>query len=444
MEYHSPSYDFVIIGSGLASWVLCQRLAQVGSVLVVEGGGLSQSGSDPEVHKVQLSSSGVPPSDISFSSIRVDSFGGCSKFWNGHLYLASPSESELQLWPDRLRSGLREYEGIARRLLGARAERPSGKWRQDVVSGFPPDIGDVASWPHEVSFKLNSYVQNLIIEKGRVIGLALKNTHTGAVENLHGNGTYIVAGGGIHSGRLVSESKSERRKPQSLTFHLVQSVGEVKVPRELLSESGPGLHNPVVLQERTETDFGSVHTNFVLSPVSAVRQLSAGYWGRIFRGLMQKVKSRVQISTPAQCLVMAIHELPARTNTILDTSDTTTRVGFSLSKEDRAALADNVKSLRNTLKGRGCLLSNLHLRSTVSDSWVSGGHYLSAMPAGQDSSSAIDDHLLVKGTHNCYAVSAAVFPTPLAANPSQTLAALALMLGSTLAGQKRPVPEVKL
>lgn len=128
MRKELEDYDLVVIGGGLSAWVLSSKLAVSHSVLVIEAGSPTSTHAHQRA-RVQVSKSieSSGPIDIDHASIRADGFGGLANQWNGHVYLATPSDSELEGWPESIRRAVREHEPIARRLMGASRENSGGE-----------------------------------------------------------------------------------------------------------------------------------------------------------------------------------------------------------------------------------------------------------------------------------------------------------------------------
>lgn len=299
------------------------------------------------------------------------------------------------------------------------------------MSGFPLEIGKLANWPEQVDFAFNLYVRSLIVEDEKIVGIVAENGDSGATEELRFSAKFVVAAGGIHSVRLLSESNLLTSRNSKLTFHLVTGVGKVSVSKDLLAGSGPGLWNPVTFQEISHDGEAPIHSNFFLHRISAVQGLSRGRLGRKFSKLKNAISHRW--GSYQRCIVSVCHELPPRSDAqIASGGSSVVEISFLPQSSDWDSLEKNIGRFRETLNHIGALRRDGLVSISRETEWGSGGHFLCGTPAGDDEESVVNCDLSIRGTSNGYVLSSAVFPTALAANPTQTLVCLGLMLASKL------------
>lgn len=467
-------YDAIIIGSGMGGGVLADALSDLGrNVLVLEAGSLlyprhitdlpGDWSRMPSHHQVG-NFLNEPGSDFLFG-VQMN-FGGRSLFWSG--LIPRMHAWELDRWPAPVRNFLTSggYEN-AEKLM--RKQRTLGQFQKKVVNDLKtalPDyhVEDMPRSRHQPNLDSQGTIQNVLeTSTGTFSSAALLldslSFHGDAGrDNLTINLNHLVTRietQGDQATAVVCQDLVGNVERRYRAKQIVLAAGSLESPRiALRSQLGDPNHligvgltdHPAYFSNTYELDPGSPYAGFenhakvmmyhkqassTDHPYNVEILINPKYWDAAHAdddvwkqqiGADQRTRVRLQF----------VFASPLDDNNRVLHKGEGNKLGIKVARNlSGSHLFDEVKGVRNAV------LSKLGAPFGANDGMHFGNegtphHAGGSLRMSGNHSGVVDDNLKLENYSNLFVCDSSVFPIIPAANPSLTLAALALRLAAHL------------
>lgn len=431
-------YDVIILGSGPAGITTALELSKEPSlrIAVIESGLLAPHPTIETLAKVQLRGD---LADDYFPMHTQRCFGGSSTIWGGFCAVLEQRAFTAQAWPVAYQEIDRWYPAAAGII-----ELPENAYRQPklAINGSAELVYKpfYLSPPVRFNEKYHAFFQHhprvdLVLgttavrlnNRGRTVtGLELRDSLAPRLPpTLVEADTFVLACGGVGNPQLLRLSDIAGQMPVGLGLmehpHLY-AVADMYLDRSRLPadiEEDPRVVHALQLSDRycLEHDMLSFSADFALT-----RTASHTLLGKRHEMLHTPVAIRAEIA-------------PDVRNSILD-SDQRNYLGVPMPKVDfRYRYHDQARASWEMF-GEALLRSGLGRPSAMQPDFKlhSGGHLMGTTRMGTSAAdSVVDRNCRVHTTDNLYVAGSSVFPAGGASNPTFTIVAMALRLGSHLA-----------
>jgi choline dehydrogenase-like flavoprotein len=483
--YANIRFDVVVVGSGMGGGILAHRLSQNGAkVLLLEAGNLifpTHLSNLPRQHSpgklnhiwslydqcYKIANTYNAYGASLFQGGQAFCFGGRSLFWGGTI--PRMTDREFSRWPEEVRVALLgRYYKEAEKLVGKRSLRRSdyaglvkSTIKNTLHSNFDCeytpmalDIGrrsristgifstadllieyHLAENIREDSKPVilcNHVATGIKIRNDKAISLTIRDRLSGKTIDVCAD-KYVVACGSIESTRLLLNSGFEHPLTGiGITDHLIQYYQFVIPSGESLYSSKESLS--LLCSRNMEEGMGPN------TPVyNILVSLGADLFLPRFRNRQFDESVQEQRSKEMKCEIVILHNsnLDDRNYLRMPSEQKEWKMEINMhpplldsSAEDDAELSARMIA-RNLLPSRTLPESNMLVNARL------GGvaHEVGSLRMSiNGSDGVVDPNLKVWGVNNLYVCDLSVFCNSPAANPSLTLAALALRLGDHLAG----------
>lgn len=470
----STLYDAIIIGSGMGGGVLADALSDLGKeVLVLEAGSLlyprhitdlpGDWSKMPSHHQVG-NCQNEPGSEFLFG-VQMN-FGGRSLFWSGLIPRMHAWESNQ--WPTSVRNFLTNggYEQ-AEKLM--RKQRTLGQFQKkgvtDLTAALPDfHVEDMPRSRHQPNLDAQGAIQNVIeTSTGTFSSAALlldSLSFHGQVgrDNLTINLNHLVTRievQGNQATAVVCQDLSGNKERRYRGKVIVLAAGSLESPRIALRSQlvepnglmGVGLtDHPAFFSNSYELDDASPYAGFenhakvmlfhkqatsTAHPYNVEVLISPKYWDAAHA---DDDVWRQEIGSDQRTLVRLqfVFASPLDNNNRVLHKGEGNKLGIQVARNQSGSqLFNEVKAVRNTV------LTKLGAHFGPNDGMHYGNEGTPHQAGGSlrmsgDHSGVVDDNLKLEHYDNLFVCDVSVFPIIPAANPSLTLAALALRLAEHL------------
>jgi choline dehydrogenase-like flavoprotein len=472
------AYDVVIVGSGMGGGILADQLSDQGAdVLVLEAGSYlfpTHVGNLPrrqslghfdkhlwnlyEDFKVKNYQQGTE-----FRGGQAFSLGGRSVFWGG--LIPRMSRWELDLWPPAVRGYLEgpgyqraedllnrtappasTYHQVVRQFLRAQLPQFDHLDAPMAVDYRPPASALLASGvfstadlltesrltpgatgQEHLQVNLNHPVTRLETNDGTVTGAVAYDLIANRERTFHG-ATYVLAAGTIESAKLTQLSLLNDPTGKSgfgFTDHPVMFMHfalPANAPLYRASDSSK------TLSHHRQASLDAHPYNLILELGADLNQ------GRYVDDNIYATHVAARGEKMLCELVFLLNARLVDTNRVLQRGPSYVKPVLTIQRaEIEAGLHDEMQDLADGLVGElgGVALPGEDLELKLADL---GGvaHEVGTLRMADDGSGVVDENLRFLSYDNLYACDLSVFPSSPAANPSLTLAALAIRLADQL------------
>ncbi len=422
--------DFVVIGSGLCAFSFAEQTTSEVKLAIISAGFISPEDTIPPELSIL---NDTPMEDVALA--QGNGRGGMNRHWKGFLYVVAPSVEELKSWPEQTKSIYELGTEYARRLFQTHRRRSPSYQRiarqemsllrgHEVLTTKAPSF-----WGQGSKVTTDSLIEPYIVEELEKQGLSrllrLRNLSNGEVLRVElGNDQILVlAAGGLGNFYLMKNSGllDDDYQGELFTTHIVGRVGHFSASRGLDKKLGRGrVRNPKVIQ----ISIGNRFHNLFFYRESEL----CDPWAEGFKSLIKLLVSRIMPKARQPYQVVTISECLPASGTVLESdSGSFLRVTYVPSEADIKYAKEAASATLQELR-----IFDENLEGVVSSAieYQSGGHYLSATPAG--ASIGISGDFSVENFPKTWTVGSNCFPTGIASNPSFAAAALSAGLAQRL------------
>lgn len=310
--------------------------------------------------------------------------------------------------------------------------------KNDLATTLLPRLLDAG-----MELRPNTIALQLHIARGHVDGVVTVNARTGERSTLHAR-RVILAGGTLATPRLLLASGADRFSParHAVGRFLTRHVNHLTLgicPRPTNPDGV--FHKQVAIHDFY---FGAPGVDPAVGKLGAIQQITApgpAYVRRYLPPLVGHVAG-LGVRNVLGLLTIAEDAPDARNHVALDPSRNDAwgvpllRVRHAHSPRDRAAARALVQQARIILREAGALFSIVHELRSFS-------HALGSVRMGLDAANApLDEYGRVRGIDNLFVSDGSALPTAGGVNPSLTIAANALRIGTHLAGALAPAAAI--
>jgi len=306
--------------------------------------------------------------------------------------------------------------------------------KNDLATGLIPMLQAAG-----MALRANTVAVQLSVEHGRVSGVQCVDRRSGASTTLRA-GRVVLAAGTLATPHLLLASGLDRSSPAAsaigryLTRHNnLLTLGVFARP----TNPGRDFHKQVAIHDFY---FGAPGVDPSIGKLGCIQQITAPGPDFVRRILPAPIGHIAAIGVPHVLALLSIAEdQPVASNFVsIDQANRdelglpTLRIRHRYTRRDVAAGRALVQQSRRILREAGALFSMMHdLRSF--------SHAVGTVRMGQDeATSPLDDRGRFRGLDNLYVADGSALPTSGGVNPSLTIAANALRIGTLLTGRAAP------
>lgn len=306
--------------------------------------------------------------------------------------------------------------------------------KNDLATGLIPTLQAAG-----MALRANTVAVQLSVAHGRVRGVTCVDRRTGASTSLRA-GRVVLAAGTLATPHLLLASGLDRLSPAGsaigryLTRHNnLLTLGVFSRP----TNPGADFHKQVAIHDFY---FGAPGVDPSIGKLGCIQQITAPGPEFVRRILPAPIGHIAAIGVPHVLALLSIAEdQPLASNYLSIDRDNcgalglpALRIRHRYTRRDVAAGRALVQQSRRILREAGALFSMTHdLRSF--------SHAVGTVRMGNDESSApVDDRGRFRGLDNLFIVDGSALPTSGGVNPSLTIAANALRIGTLLTGRAAP------
>ncbi len=469
-------YDVVVIGSGMGGGILADALSDVGQrVLVLEAGSLlypthitnlpgdwSRLASHHQVGHF----TNEPGSDFLFG-VQMN-FGGRSVFWSG--LIPRMHNWELLSWPESIRAYLTSSDGYERAEKLMRKQRTLGRFQNRIVSSLQAafadyDVEDLPRSRHQPNLDNQGNLENVIEASTGTFSTASllldSLSFHGPVgrDNLTINLNHLVTHietDGNRATAVVCQDLVGNQQRRYRGKQIVLAVGSLETPRIALRSQlfdphqkiGVGLtDHPAFFSQIYELDPSSPFAGFenhakvmmyhkqatsTDHPYNVELLINPKYWD-VAHADDDVWKQQVGNDQRTMVSLQFVCASPLDDRNRIFHKGEGQKLGVKVDRNQSGShLRDEVRNLRNRI------LDFLQARHDPNDDNMHFGnegtvhHAGGSMRMSDNHTGVVDEKLRMEAYDNLYVCDVSVFPMIPAANPSLTLAALALRLADQL------------
>ena len=436
-----PSYDLIVIGSGPAGMTLAHKYEERtgNSVLILESGGRSETGSD-NARKLSLvdATGDLPATNYAFHNQRV--FGGTSIVWNGWCQVLEKRAFLNDEWPfsyDDLYAYYPEAADIldVPEAVHRNPETPFPDNANVVYRPYyfsPPTRFNVAfdEWVSSnanVDVLFNHSVTRINIRGDAASSVAMLESSGSRPVPAEAFGNEIaLAAGGVQNARLLQLSLPRHSKlPVGQYFcehpHLYQ-YAELVLDELKLQQVKDKHTLRIVHAIALSSEFCNEHS--LASATFQVRHTESAthnILGRSRRTIAGRTHVRAEMASLGQ------NRITLSDNRRDSLNQPVAHVGLKFNLREIRTACDhlNVELVRSGLGRMGIRPEKFNI--------LGGGHMMGSTRMGDDPGNSVADAQgRVHGMENLYVAGSSLFPSAAAANPTLTIVALSLRLADYL------------
>ncbi len=436
-----PSYDLIVIGSGPAGLTLAHKYEERtgNSVLILESGGRSETGSDNARELSLVDATGdLPATSYAFHNQRV--FGGTSIVWSGWCQVLEKRAFLNDEWPFPY-DDLYAYYPQAADILDV----PEAVHRNPETPF--PDNANVVYRPYyfspptrfNVAFDewVSSNANVDILFNHSVTRINIRGDAASSVAMLESSGSRPVpaeafgneialAAGGVQNARLLQLSLPRHNKlPVGRYFcehpHLYQYADLVL--DELKFQQVKDKHTSWIVHAiALSSEFCNEHS--LASATFQVRHTESAthnILGRSRRTIAGRTHVRAEMASLGQ------NRITLSNNRRDFLNQPVAHVGLKFNLREIRAACDhlNAELVRSGLGRMGIRPEKFNI--------AGGGHMMGSTRMGDDPGNSVTDAQgRVHGMENLYVAGSSLFPSAAAANPTLTIVAMSLRLADYL------------
>lgn len=476
-------YDVIVVGSGMGGGILADQLSDLDlDVLLLEAGSYlfpTHVANLPRQHQIGQFDKHVwglwdefqipnyvntPESD--YQGAQGFNLGGRSIFWGG--LIPRMQSYEMDAWPEEIKwyledSGYQQAEDLMNR--SPQAPSPYHKLVKREIRNFLPDYnhfdapvavqysnGNLETIPlgmfstadllmesrltnspkgnQKLTVNLNHAVVNLEKTGDRISGVNAYDLIANKHRRYRGK-VVVLCAGTVESAKLALLSELDNSSEKigvGITDHPIFFT-HFAIPLE--SPYYSALSNSKILSQHKDANNGSETHAY-----NVVLELGADFnQGRYVDDDLFAEHLKMQGNSMLCEIVFLLNAPLVETNTLTHSGSSAVKPTIEMQpNEVSPELWSEINDLKNNIINRlgGIPLANENLDLKQAD--LGGvGHEVGTLRLGEDpTASVVDPNLKFHAYENLYACDLSVFPTSPAANPSLTLAALAIRLADRL------------
>jgi choline dehydrogenase-like flavoprotein len=459
-RHHTIDADVCVIGAGAAGLVIARELGATGARVCLLESGTHGPAPDPDP-MYQVRATGLPVPDDS----RVRAFGGTTTVWSGRWKRFDPIDFEPREWVPN--SGwplsyadLDPYYVRAGRAVGVRDHAAHDNGEADAVAALVRSDALVPTVFHTLTEAERDFGRALrarieaadgidALLDAHVVGLERSGRAVSRVKVRGAAGELsvrardvVIATGGIENARMLLLSGIGNQHDQVGRYfmdHPKAKVGVVETYHPLDMSSWQGLSEDAPVWVGLKLSDGVQREERILNSYVF---LAPAFERDIARRLLRRAVS------PRRCRILTVRNYmeqepdPESRVVLGDELDPVGQarasVRWTLGERDRRTMAVLHRVLRRELQraGVGELDSPL-LHGGEFPAFQDASHHMGTTRMGRDPrTSVVDPDCRVHDVDNLFVAGSSVFPTSGYANPTATIAALAVRLADHLESRR--------